>query len=716
MARENAAPSQEHLEAVSAEEIRRTLHELGVHQIELEMQNEELRRAQVELDTARARYFDLYDLAPVGYCTLGEQGLILEANLTAATMLGMARGALTKKFLTRFIFKEDQDIYYRHHKRLIETGEPQSFELRLVKNDGTQYWAQLATSAAQDEAGAAVLRLVLSDATERKRAEAARGAMIIDAAMDAIISVDENERIVVFSASAEKLFQLSAAEAIGQKMDRFIPERFRGGHHVHMRQFMHSGASVRAMGQFTQISALRPDGTEFPIEASISHIMTGGNHFFTVTMRDITAHKQAEAARVLLETELHESHKMQAMGTLAGGIAHDFNNIIATILGNVELARQDISANPLALQSLEEIRKAGSRARDLVQQILSFSRRQPTVHKPTTLAPIIEETARLLHATLPARVTLDVRCDADVPAVSADATQIQQILINLATNAMQAMRERPGRIDIRLDTAMLDAVMVEAHPALREMHARRPGRTVRLVVSDDGPGMDAVTLARIFEPFFTTKAVDEGTGLGLSVVHGILQAHGGAVVVESQPGKGTTFRLYLPPVEAEDGAPAPDQGAAATSPAPSLSGSRHILYLDDDESLTFLIRRLLERRGCRVSGYIDQHEALTALRADPAGFDLVVTDYNMPGMSGLDVAHAVRAIRADLPVAIASGFIDEALHAQAEGAGVRELIFKANAAEDLCEAVARLAQTVGLRDDGAAGAQVQAGSEGYDGD
>jgi PAS domain S-box-containing protein len=692
------------LAALTPEEIRWTLHELRVHQIELEMQNEELRRAQAALESARARYFDLYDLAPVGYCTLSEPGLIVEANLAAATLLGVTRGALVRQPLSRFIVREDQDIYYLHRKRLIETGEPQSFELRLVKHDGTQYWAQLALAAAQDERGAAVLRLMLSDATERKRAEAARASMIIDVAIDAIISVDESERIAVFSAAAEKLFRLSAAEAKGQKIERFIPERFRAGHHVHMRRFIHSGASTRAMGQFTPISALRADGTEFPIEASISHVAAGGGHLVTVTLRDITAQKQAEIARVLLEAELREAHKMQAMGTLAGGIAHDFNNIIATILGNVELARQDMSADPLALQSLEEIRKAGSRARDLVQQILSFSRRQPTVHMPVSLAPIIEETARLLRATLPARVTLDVRCDADVPAVSADVTQIQQILINLATNAMQAMRDKPGRIGIRLDTVMLDAALVEAYPALRAMHAGRPGRAVRLAVSDDGPGMDAATLERIFEPFFTTKAVDEGTGLGLSVVHGIVQAHDGAIVVESQPGQGATFSLYLPGAEAEPGAPAAEQSTAATAATPDTARGGRILYLDDDEALVFLTQRLLERSGFSVSAHTDQSEALTALRDDPAGFDLVVTDYNMPGMSGLDVARAVRAIRADLAVAIASGFIDETLRAQAEDAGVRELIFKANAAEDLCEAVARLAQTVDPRDEGAAGA------------
>jgi two-component system cell cycle sensor histidine kinase/response regulator CckA len=415
---------------------------------------------------------------------------------------------------------------------------------------------------------------------------------------------------------------------------------------------------------------------------------------------DISVRRQSEAARASLEAQLRESQKMQAIGTLAGGIAHDFNNIVAVILGNAELARQDMGASPLALQSLAEIRKAGSRGRDLVQQILSFSRRQPIERRPTALARVVEESARLLRATLPARVVLDVLCAAGLPAVMADATQLEQVLINLATNAMQAMGGRPGRIGMRLDSVLLDAAMAQT-PALAAMHARHPGRTLRLAVTDDGPGMDAPTLARIFEPFFTTKPVGEGTGLGLSVVHGIVRGHEGAILVESAPGKGTCFTLYLPAADAGTGATAEGGGrdassaAAVTAAAPEAGAGRRILYLDDDESLVLLVTRLLERRGYRVSGYTDQAQALAALGAEPAAFDLMVSDYNMPGMSGLEVACAAREIRADLPVAIASGFIDETLRAEADWAGVRELIFKADAVEDLCDAFARLAQAVG---------------------
>ena len=395
--------------------------------------------------------------------------------------------------------------------------------------------------------------------------------------------------------------------------------------------------------------------------------------------------------RARLEAQLRESQKMEAIGMLAGGIARDFNNAIATILGNVELARQDMGASPAALESLEEIRKAGARARDLVQQILTFSSKLPTEHKLTALAATVEASAQLLRATLPARLTLEVGCEADVPQVLADAAQITRALVNLATNAMQASHERQGHIGIHLDAVVLDAAYAEAHPALHAMHTRHPGRTARLAVSDDGPGMDAATLARIFEPFFTTRLGDQATGLGLPVVRGIVLAHEGAITVDSTPGKGTTFTIYLPAAETSDAAPA-DPGTAAV-PGAQGGGAQHILYIDDDESLVFLMRRLLERRGFRVSGHIKQSDALDALRADPRQFSLVVTDYNMPGMSGLEVARAVRAIRPDLPVVLASGFIDDELRERASEAGVMELIFKADAVEDLCDAFARLAQT-----------------------
>ena len=329
-----------------------------------------------------------------------------------------------------------------------------------------------------------------------------------------------------------------------------------------------------------------------------------------------------------------------------------------------------------------------ARARALVQQVLSFSRRQPTERKLLVLAPLIEESMHLLHATLPARVTLDVECDANVPAVFADAAQIEQIAVHLVVRATHAMRHNPVHIDVRVDAVLLDDALARRYPALRRMYAQHPGRAVRLTVSDNGPGMDAITREGLFEPVTITKRPDENSVLSLAELHDIVQEHDAALVVDSEPGQGAQFTLYL----AAAGPQVSAAAAATAIAAPEEGGGLRILYLDDDVSLVHLVERCLERRGFRVSGYIDQQEALEALRANPARFDFGVLDYNMPGMSGPDVARDMRAIRADLRVAVASGVIDEALREEAARAGVPDLIFKASQVEDFCDAIARLAK------------------------
>jgi len=371
---------------------------------------------------------------------------------------------------------------------------------------------------------------------------------------------------------------------------------------------------------------------------------------------------------------------MEAIGTLASGIAHDFNNILATILGNIDLARQDAGSNWQALVSLDEIQKAGFRARDLVQQILTFSRRQPTLHRVISLAAVVEETVQLLRATLPGGVRIECRCAADTPSVLADPTQVQQVVLNLGTNAAHAMEGQPGRIDILVESVTLDDASTQSNFSLR------PGRYARVVVSDTGHGMDRATLRRIFEPFFTTKPPGRGTGLGLSVAHGIMQAHEGAIVAHSEPGKGSSFELYFPRAQG-----VADTRAIREVATPASEGrGQHVLYIDDDEAHLFLIKRTMERWGYRVSAYLEQREALDALRAGAEHIDLVITDFKMPGMSGTEVAQAIRRVRPELPVVVISGYINEELREQAAAAGVRELVFKAQEIEELRDVVQRL--------------------------
>jgi len=398
------------------------------------------------------------------------------------------------------------------------------------------------------------------------------------------------------------------------------------------------------------------------------------------TNTDFTERKQAEIQQRQFEAQLRESQKMEALGTLAGGVAHDFNNALAAIFGNVELARQDVGLDHPALESLEEIGKASRRAKALVQQILAFGRRQASERKVISLEPIVQEAVKFLRSTIPAGVSLSVACAPDAPSVLADATQIEQVLINLGSNAWHAIegQNRAGLIEIRLDSELRGGL-----------------RFVTLTVRDNGHGMDEVTRGRIFEPFFTTKPVDKGTGLGLSVVYGIAQSHEADIEVHSALGEGTAFVIRFaaaePPAplvsETNEYAGDTDMGA----PLALQSEGKRVLYVDDEESIVSLMVRLLGRRGYNVTGYTEPRKALEAVRANPDQFDLAVTDYNMPGMSGLDVARTLRDIRADLPVILISGYITEELQQAAPAAGVRELIFKADAVEEVCEAVARYA-------------------------
>ena len=393
---------------------------------------------------------------------------------------------------------------------------------------------------------------------------------------------------------------------------------------------------------------------------------------------DCTERKAAEHERELLADQLRESQKMQAIGTLAGGIAHDFNNIAGAILGNVELARQDARDSPELLRSLTEIHNAAERASGLTRQILAFSRRQPTNRIVFAVLPRIEAVKQLLRKTLLAPVTLECDFSPDTPDVLADPVQFDQVMLNLLNNAAQALDGRPGRIDIRVDST--DDAAVPAY----EGAPGAPRRYTRIRVTDNGTGMDALTTRRIFEPFYTTKPIDQGTGLGLSVVYGIMEAHGGRVAVDSEPGVGSTFTLLFPA-----SAGAAEQVAVAAVPA-APSGNGRILYIDDDPSLLSMVRRLLERRGFTVKTAESGEQGLALLRSAPRSFDLALIDYNMPVMKGTEVAIAAQAIRPGLPMALASGYITDAVREEARRAGITELIFKADAVSEFCTIVERL--------------------------
>ncbi len=419
------------------------------------------------------------------------------------------------------------------------------------------------------------------------------------------------------------------------------------------------------IGEETAVRAIKAGASDYVMKDNMSRLAPVLERELVQAARR-AAHRDAEAELRRFEQQLAEAQKMESLGTLAGGIAHDFNNILSAILGNVELARGELPGDHPVVALLGEIQKSGLRARDMVRQILTFSRRESHQLRHVAVQPVIHETYGLLRVTLPAGVDLELDLMDEVLHVNGDGTQLQQVLMNLGTNAWHALPGEVGRIVLGLERVDLDAC------AARSLSGLSAGPHAHLWVSDTGIGMDEATRKRIFEPFFTTKPTGKGTGLGLSVVHGIVVAHQGSIAVESTPHQGSTFHLYLPIVP-----PASLTETMGPGEADSIQGHcEHIVYLDDDETVSLVVVGLLERAGYRCSSFLDSAAAVAAIAAAPEDVDLLVTDYNMPGRTGLDVAREVARIRPSLPIVISSGLITDELRESAEQAGVCAVLEK----------------------------------------
>jgi signal transduction histidine kinase/DNA-binding response OmpR family regulator len=385
--------------------------------------------------------------------------------------------------------------------------------------------------------------------------------------------------------------------------------------------------------------------------------------------------QHAELLRARLESQLRQAQKMEAVGTLAGGIAHDFNNILTGILGNTEIARFDLPPNHPTQEALNELLRAAHRAKDLVAQILTFSRQREQQRTVVRLWPVVREALKLIRASLPATIEIQTQGGANCPAVLADPTQIHQVVMNLCTNAAQAMADKGGRLEVKLDTVMVDAEMAGANAQLR------PGRYVCLSVRDTGHGMDSATLERIFEPFFTTKAPGQGTGLGLSVVHGILQNHDGAISVQSEPGAGTVFHLYFPALESAVTEP------PMVAPAFPTGNGQRILFVDDEPAVVHLSSNMLQRAGYRVTGSTSPKEALGLFRSDPDNFDLVITDLTMPGLTGTALSAELLRLRPQVPIILITGFASGIDDRKARDLGIRALMQKPFSMQEMAEKV-----------------------------
>lgn len=383
-----------------------------------------------------------------------------------------------------------------------------------------------------------------------------------------------------------------------------------------------------------------------------------------------------DAERKRLEVQLQQGQKMEAVGTLAGGIAHDFNNILMTIIGYAEMTDLfDLAADSSVKSHLEEICKAANRAKDLVRQILTFSRQTAKERLNIQLKPIVKEAVKFLKASIPATIEIRQNIKSEIGTVFADSAQMHQVVMNLCTNAAHAMRDKGGVLEVNLEDVDLD------HEVASGFLDLKPGHYARLTVSDTGHGIDRNVMDRIFDPFFTTKPKGEGTGMGLAVVHGIVKDHGGAVIVESEPEKGTVFKIFLPRVEQE----------AAESYTRDLKtipgGDETILFVDDEIALVNLAKETLERLGYNVTAKSNGFDALEAFLAQPHRFDLVITDQTMPHMTGAGLAEKVTSIRPDIPIILCTGYSELIREEDAEALGIRKFVYKPLGSRALAETV-----------------------------
>ena len=459
--------------------------------------------------------------------------------------------------------------------------------------------------------------------------------------IDAVILHDESGRMLSFNHGAEQIFGYPADEALGQPLDILIPERLREAHRRQVSLFSASPIAVRRMSQRGQILGRRKDGTEFSAEASIGKMSYNGATVFAVTLRDVTEQRK-------LEAQLRQSQKMEAVGQLAGGVAHDFNNLLTVILGNAGQVKDGLSERNPVRARIEEIEEAGRRAAALTRQLLAFARRQMAEPRALDLNAVTREMDRMLRRLIGEDVELVTLQAERLGTVWADPGHIEQVLVNLAVNARDAM-PNGGKLTIETSNTTLDAEYVAHHASVV------PGEYVMLAVSDTGHGIAPEVQEHIFEPFFTTKEPGKGTGLGLATCYGIVKQSGGWIWVYSEPGQGTTIKVYLPRIQASA------EPLVPTTSTARPRGTETILVVEDEAQVANIVVQLLRERGYRVLEAANGLEALRVAEAHQGLIDLLVTDVVMPQVGGRELAERLRAQRPQLKVLFTSGYTSDAI-------------------------------------------------------
>jgi PAS domain S-box-containing protein len=578
-----------------------------------------------------------------------------------------AAAALANPELLYGQIHEDDRAFLRSAQRqsLAEKGAFNAI-IRMRRADGAERWMELFSAPRLLPDGRAVWDGIQMDVTERKRAEA-------------VITQSEQRFSRMFDHSPIPITLSSLVDgrfiAVNDRFltfSGFTREEVIGRTTAELGVYEHNGDRTAIMEQLRTHGYLHGHEQAFRSKTGeirhsvlwIDLITIAEEKCTLVVSLDITEQKRAEQQQRELEEQLRQAQKLDALGTLAGGIAHDFNNILGAIISYSELSKLDNSGNHPLQANLDEVLRASARAANLVRQILSFSRQQKEEREALQLAPIIKEALSLLRASLPSTIALEQQIENALPDVLANPTQVHQIVMNLCTNAAHAMKGKQGQITVELSEIQVLDAGPKPHVELQ------PGGYVCMTVQDTGHGMDVTTSKRIFEPFFTTKGSGEGTGLGLSVVHGIVKEYGGVVTVDSELGRGTSFAIYLP------ARPAIEKPASVVATEIPRGNGERVLFVDDEPVLGDVAQKMMQRLGYRATVFRSSEAALTAFQSDPTAFDALITDLTMPAMTGVELALQVLATRPALPVILVSGSSGQLTATELRKLGIRELLSK----------------------------------------
>ncbi|MFZ3169105.1 MAG: PAS domain S-box protein, partial [Candidatus Methanoperedens sp.] len=596
------------------------VHELQVHQIELEMQNEELRRTQSELEESRNRYSNLYDFAPVGYFTFDKNGLVMEVNLTGANMLGIERSFLIKKPFSLYIDFSSKDTFYLHLRKAFRANTRQTCEIKLVDKNKNRFDAQLESLAVQDSSQC---RTAIVNITERKRSEEKirEQATLLDNAQEAIGVRSLENRLTYWNKGAQRLYGWTAEEAIGKD-----PVEFLFKNKEEPPQLIEAKKTVLEKGEWTgELHQKTKDGTEIDVESHWTLICDseGKPKSILVINTDITDRKK-------LEAQLLRAQRMESIGTLAGGIAHDLNNMLTPIMLSLQMLKEKYT-DQQSQRLLTILERNAERGADLIKQVLSFSRGIEGERKSLQVSDVISEIEKIVKETFPRNIELRNDIPDNLWIISADITQLHQVIMNLYVNARDAM-PYGGVLSITTSNFFVDKNYVQMHTDAKV------GSYVVVTVSDTGTGIPPKILDRIFEPFFTTKEVGKGTGLGLSTALAIVKSHGGFINVYSEVRKGTAFRIYLPAIRTEIHEVAEQQ-------LELLAGEGEwILVAEDEESIRDITFSTLELSGYKVLMANDGAEAVALYAQNIDKIKVILMDMMMPIMDGQTSIQAIRKI------------------------------------------------------------------------